>query len=88
MHYLMQHIERYLLSCRELTAPHSHNGWIDKNSLRYEIIEQNDSQVIAFVQFDEILMEGSACVAGRLPYQGRLCLTLDHYGQVSHAELL
>ena len=88
MHYLMQHIERYLLSCCELTAFCAQNGWIDKNSLRYEIIEQNDSYVIAFVQFEEILMKGSACVAERLPCQGRLYLTLDHYGQVSHASLL
>ena len=88
MHYLMQHIERYLLSCRELTALHSHNGWIDKNSLRYEIIEQNDSYVIAFVQFEEILMEGSGCIAGRIPCQGHLRLTLDRYGQVERAELL
>jgi hypothetical protein len=88
MHYLLQHIERYLMSCRELTAFCSQSGWIDNNSLRYEVIEQNDSHVIAFVQFDEILMEGSRCVPARIPCQGRLCLTLDHYGRVSHAKLL
>ena len=88
MHYLMQYIERYLLSCRELKALSSHNGWIDNNSLRYEIIEQNDRYVIAFVQFEEIIMEGSGSIAGRIPCQGRLCLTLDHYGEVSHARLL
>jgi hypothetical protein len=42
MHYLMQNIERYLLSCRELTAFCSQNGWIDNQSMNYEIIEQND----------------------------------------------
>lgn len=88
MHYLMQNIERYLLSCRELTAFCSHNGWIDNQSLSYDIIEQNDHHVIAFVQFEEILMEGSGCIAGRIPCEGRLRLTLDHYGQVNHAELL
>ena len=88
MHYLMQDIERYLMSCRELAAFCAQNGWIDNNSLRYEIIEQNDRCVIAFVQFEEILMEGSARVARRIPCEGRLCLTLDHYGQVSHAKLL
>ena len=88
MHYLMQNIERYLLSCRELTAFCSHNGWIDNQSMNYDIIEQNDHHVIAFVQFEEILMEGSGCVAGRIPSQGRLRLTLDRYGQVKHAELL
>ena len=88
MLYLMQNIERYLMSCRELTAFCSHNGWIDNNSLYYEIIEQNDQHVIAFVQFEEILMEGSGCIAGRVPCQGRLRLLLDRYGDVRAAELL
>lgn len=88
MHYLMQNIERYLMSCRQLTAFCSQNGWIDKNSLFYEIIEQNDHEVIAFVQFEEILMEGSGCEAGRVSCEGRLRLTLDRYGQVNHAELI
>ena len=88
MHYLMQHIEQYLMSCRELKAFCSQNGWIDNNTLSYEILEENDHHIIAFVQFEEILMEGSGCIAGRIPCQGRLRLTLDHYGQVSQAELL
>ncbi len=88
MSQLLQNIERYLMSCRELTAFCSQNGWIDNNSLQYEILEQNDHHIIAFVQFEEILMEGSGRIAGRIPCQGRLCLTLDHYGQVCQAELL
>jgi hypothetical protein len=56
--------------------------------MNYDIIEQNDHHVIAFVQFEEILMEGSGCIAGRIPCQGRLRLMLDRYGQVKHAELL
>ena len=88
MHYLMQDIERYLMSCRELTAFCSQNGWIDTTSLYYEIIEQNDQYVIALVQFEEVLTQGSGCAAARVPCQGRLRLTLDRYGRVSHAELL
>jgi hypothetical protein len=88
MHYLMEHIERYLMACRELTAFCSHNGWIDNKTLDYEILEQNDHYVLAFVQFEEILMEGSGRIAGRIPCQGRLRLRLDRYGQVEHAELL
>ncbi len=76
------------MSCRELTAFCSQNGWIDNKTLTYEIIEQNDHHVIAFVQFEEILMEGSGSAVGRIPCQGRLRLTLDRYGQVSNAELL
>ena len=85
---LMRDIERYLLSCRELTAFCSQNGWIDKESLYYEIIEQNDQQIVALVQFDEILMQESGSAACRVPCQGHLRLTLDRYGQVTQAELL
>jgi hypothetical protein len=88
MHYLMEHIERYLMACRELTAFCSQNGWIDNKTLDYEIIEQDDHHVLAFVQFEEILSEGSGRHTGRIPHQGRLRLTLDRYGQVQHAELL
>ena len=88
MHYLMQHIEQYLMSCRELKAFCSQNGWIDNNTLCYEILEENDHHIIAFVQFEEIIMESSGGITGRIPCQGKLCLTLDHYGQVSQAELL
>ena len=88
MHYLMKNVERYLMSCRELKAFCSQNGWIDNKSLNYDIIEQNDQHVIAFVQFDEILLEGSGASQGRIPCQGRLRLTLDRYGQVSAAELI
>lgn len=84
----MHDIERYLLSCRELTAFCSQNGWIDKASLYYEVIEQNDQQIIALVQFDEVLMEASGSTVGRVPCQGRLRLSLDRYGQVIRAELL
>ena len=87
MHHILQDIERYLMCCRELTAFGSQYGWIDKNSLRYEIVEQNDNQVIAFVQFDEILVRDSASAVSRIPCQGHLCLTLDHYGQVIDATL-
>ena len=85
---MMENIERYLMSCRELTAFCSQNGWIDNQSLYYEIIEQNDHHVIALVQFVEVLMEDADCMAGRISCQGRLRLTLDRYGEVSKAELL
>lgn len=89
MQYLKQHIERYLMSCKELTTFCSQNGWIDGNSLYYEILEQNDHEVLAFVQFDEVLMCGcSGSKTGRVSCEGRLRLTLDRYGQVTQAELL
>ena len=88
MYHLMQNIERYLLSCRELTAFCTCNGWIDDTTLYYEIIERNDHEVIALVQFEEVLTQESGCGAGRVACQGRLRLLLDRYGQVYRAELL
>ncbi len=88
MHDLVQNIERYLMSCRELTAFCAHKGWIDKSTLYCEILEQNDHQVIAFVQFDEIVAEGTGSITGQVTCQGHLRLTLDRYGQVIQAELL
>ncbi|HHJ13057.1 MAG TPA: hypothetical protein ENJ79_01585 [Gammaproteobacteria bacterium] len=87
MHRLMENIGRYLMSCRELTAFCAHNGWIDDNTLYYEILEQDDHQVIALVQFDEVL-ENDGAPTERLPCQGRLRLVLDRFGQVASAELL
>ncbi len=84
----MQNVERYLMSCGALTAFCAHNGWIDTRTLEYEIIEQNDHHVIAFVQFEEVILEGANCIAERILCEGRLRLTLDRYGQVDHAELL
>ncbi len=88
MHQLKQNIERYLMSCGELTTFCSQNGWIDNHTLHYEIIHEDDHEVIAFVQFEEILMEGSGQEASRISCQGRLRLLLDRYGQVTDMELL
>lgn len=88
MHYLMQNIERYLMSCRELTAFCSQNGWIDTKTLGYEIIEENDRHIVAFVQFEEVILDSADRTVERIACQGHLRLTLDRYGQVEHAELL
>lgn len=85
---LSHSIERYLLSCKELTAFCSQNGWIDNDTLYYEILAQNDTEIIALVQFEEILMEGAGRIASRIPCYGRLRLALDRYGAVVSGELL
>jgi len=85
---LAREIERYLLSCPELAAFCSQNGWIDNETFYYEVIEQSDSALIVLVQFEEILMEGAGDVASRIACHGRLRLLLDRYGDVTGAELL
>jgi hypothetical protein len=84
----MTHIEQYLITCSELGAVCAENGCIDSRSLDCEILEQNDHHILAFVQFEEVLMEDSGRVIGRIAHQGRLRLTLDRYGQVERAELV
>jgi hypothetical protein len=84
----MTHLEHYLINCSELSAVCAENGCIDSQSLDYEILEQNDHHVLAFVQFEEVLMEDTGRVVGRIAHQGRLRLTLDRYGQVERAELV
>lgn len=84
----MTHIERYLTTCRELSAFCAENGRIDNRTLDYEILEQDDHHVLAFVQFEEILMEGGDRIGGRITHQGRLRLSLDRYGEVVYAEFV
>lgn len=84
----MTHIERYLIACSELGAVCAENGRIDADSLDYEILEQNDHHVLALVQFEEIIVESSGRIGGRIAHQGRLRLILDRYGQVERAELV
>lgn len=88
MHYPMTHIERQLMACRALGDFCSQSGWIDNTTLDYEILEQDDHHVLAFVQFEEILLEGSGRIAGRIPHQACVQLTLDRYGEVEHVELV
>ena len=58
----------------ELASLCTQNGWIDNDTLSYEIIEEEADRWLLAVQFEEIIMEGSGCVAGRIPCYGRVRL--------------
>ncbi|WP_286292595.1 hypothetical protein [Methylomarinovum tepidoasis] len=62
------------------------DGWIDNDTLSFEIQQANEREVLVAVRFEEILMEGSGCVAGREPCFGKLRLKLDADGSVRSAE--
>jgi len=81
-------IEEYLKSSRELAQLCSQNGWIDNETLRYELTEQDNSHAVVNVTFDEVIMEGSGCVADRISCYGKLRLTLDTNGQVETSEFV
>lgn len=81
-------IRSYLARCRELNVLTSQNGWIDDDTLRFGVIQCEADSALIFVEFDEILVEGAGCVAGRVPCHGRLRLRLGGDGQVEDAEVL
>jgi hypothetical protein len=81
-------IDEYLKSSRELTQLCSQNGWIDNETLRYELTEQDHNHAVINVTFDEVVMEGSGCVADRVSCYGKMRLTLDDSGQVKDSEFV
>ena len=81
-------IESYLKTCRELARFCSQNGWIDGDSLRFNVIMEFGNELIVDIQFDELLVEGSGSVGERIPCHGQLHLITDRYGHVLRAEVL
>lgn len=81
-------IREYLGTCRELSRLCSQNGWIDDDTLNVDVLERGSGRLICAVSFEEIVMEGSGCVAGRIPCYGRVRFQLDAAGQVATMELL
>ena len=66
----------------------SQNGWPDSDSLQVEVFKEDAGKVCCNVTFDEILMEGAGCVAGRVSCWGRYRLRLDAAGNVIGAQLM
>jgi hypothetical protein len=84
----MSLIESYLKTCRELARFCSQNGWIDGESLRFNIIMEFGNELIVDIQFDELMVEGSGSIGKRIPCHGQLHLVTDRYGHVIRAEVL
>jgi hypothetical protein len=66
---------RVLKEAPELASLCTQNGWIDNDTLTYQIIEQEADRWLLAVQFEEIIMEGAGCIAGRIPCYGRVRIT-------------
>ena len=75
-------IDEYLKVCPELATLCSQNGWIDNSSLRSEILSENAYEVLLAVYFDEVVMEGSGCVAAIRPCYGRVRVQTDNSGKL------
>ncbi|MEN8128824.1 MAG: hypothetical protein ABFS45_01235 [Pseudomonadota bacterium] len=72
----------------ELARLCTQNGWIDNDTLRYDVIERRHRSVLLAVQFEEIIMEGAGCVADRKPCYGRVRLNLAGDGTYSDIEVI
>ena len=71
-----QTIRELLGSRRELSGLCSQNGWIDSETIEYQVIEQSDQRVRLKVSFEEIVTEGSGCIAARIACYGQLDIEL------------
>ncbi len=81
-------IAEFLRETPKLSAYCSQNGWIDDDSIRYEIIGCEESEVLIYVTFLESIMEGGGCQADIKSCYGRLRLKLDANGKVMSAQTL
>ena len=63
------------------------NGWPDPDSLKVSVIENQPDEALCSVSFDEVVMEGSGCEAGRVPCWGKIRLKLTPEGSVATAEI-
>ncbi len=79
-------IEQYFAKTPALAALCSQNGWPDGDSLKVEVLERGPGGAVCAVSFDEILVEGAGCVAGRVPCWGRFRVLTDAAGDVVSAE--
>lgn len=81
----LQKLHEYFAQTPLLGTLCRQNGWPDSDSLRVEV-RVSEEAILCSVQFDEILMEGSGCVAGRVERWGQFRVTLDESGGVTQAE--
>ncbi len=81
-------IKEFLETCRELTQLTTQNGWIDNDSLKFNIISQNKDSLLVAVNFNEIIMEGSGCVAGKVACYGQVKLLLNKDEQIISIKII
>lgn len=63
------------------------NGWPDPASLKVSVIENKPDEALCAVSFDEVVMEGSGCEAGRVPCWGKIRLRFTPEGNVAATEI-
>lgn len=79
-------VAAFLARCRELSVFCSQNGWIDDQSIDFEVQRRNGDEALVAVKFTEVIMKGAGCEARRMPCFARLRLRFDERGGVVAAE--
>lgn len=69
-----------------LTAICTQNGWPDPETLRVNVLEQGPNELLCEVAFEEVIMEGSGCCAGRIECWGKYRVHLDASGSIIKAD--
>ncbi|MHB1943034.1 MAG: hypothetical protein ACYCP0_08260 [Acidiferrobacteraceae bacterium] len=72
----------------QLAALCQQNGWPDADTLQVEVGPPGAGGTLCSVSFEEIVMEGSGCVAGRLARWGQFLVQVDMEGNVHEARRL
>lgn len=80
-------IDRWLKSNTLISDFCSQNGWIDNDTLRYEVRDRDDRALRVNVYFTEVIMEGSGCVADRVERFGQVELEVDDQDKVVDARI-
>ena len=78
-------VVKFLRRSRKLSKFCTQNGWIDDDSIEYDVLSGGPDGSLIGVRFTEIVMEGSGCVADRVSCYGRLRLRFDNKGHVEDA---
>lgn len=83
-----ERIMAYLRRCRELGAFCRENGWIDEETLQWEVKKRGKGFVDVAIGFDEVTVKGGGCEARRFPCFGYLRVWLDAEGRIAGAKPL
>lgn len=81
-------IQQFFETSNALAQLCQQNGWPDNDTLKVEVSQDGTQSAVCNVSFDEIVMEGAGCVAGRLGRWGQFRVLLDDGGNVHSAERL
>ncbi len=78
----LQTVQDYFATTPRLAELCSQNGWPEPESLQIDILEQGSDEVVCTVSFNEVVMEGAGCEAGRVPCWGRYRLKFTAQGKI------